>query len=126
MLTYFLLWFPMLLLAILNGAVRDLGYKKSAGDLAAHQISTVSLILLFSAYIAVIFRWYLPRSEQEAIYIGILWCTLTLAFEFGFGRFRGNSWNTLLADYNILKGRMWIFIPLWVLIVPYIFYRWMK
>jgi hypothetical protein len=34
----------MLLLAIINGAARDLWYKKFVGDLVAHQLSTLSLI----------------------------------------------------------------------------------
>ncbi len=123
MLKYFLAWFPMLLLAILNGTARDLWYKKYLGDLAAHQLSTVTLIILFGIYIKIIINNYAPASSTQAIYIGLLWLALTLAFEFGFGRMRGNSWPVLLEDYNILKGRVWIFIPLWVAIAPYVFYR---
>ena len=122
MLKYFLAWFPMLLLAILNGTARDLGYKKYLGDLTAHQFSTVTLIILFGIYIKIIINKYPPASSTQAIYTGLLWLALTLAFEFGFGRMRGNSWHVLLEDYNILKGRVWIFIPLWVAIAPYIFY----
>ena len=48
---YLFAWFPMLILAILNGILRDLGYKKYIGDLAAHQLSTVSLLILFGVYI---------------------------------------------------------------------------
>jgi hypothetical protein len=120
---YFIAWFPMLLIAIANGAARDLIYKKYVGDLTAHQISTFSLILLFAMYTWYIVSKYPPASGIDAMFVGILWVVLTLAFEFGFGRARGNSWEKLLEDYNLLKGRLWVLIPIWVAIAPYIFYR---
>lgn len=126
MFKYFLAWFPMLLLAILNGSLRDLGYKKYIGDLAAHQLSTITLIILFAFYIGYIIHRFPPSSSAQAIFIGLLWVMLTLCFEFGFGKARGNSWSALLADYNIMKGRIWILIPIWILIAPYIFYKMFK
>lgn len=126
MLKYFLLWFPMLLLAILNGTARDLWYKKFTGELAAHQISTISLIILFGVYIYFILNKFPPVSKTQAFGVGFLWLILTLTFEFGFGRYRGNSWSTLLGDYNILRGRIWILIPIWITIAPYIFYKMFK
>jgi len=116
----------MLLLAVLNGALRDLGYKKHVGDLTAHQISTVTLIILFAFYIGYIIHRFPPSSSIQAILIGTIWVVLTLSFEFSFGRYRGNSWSALFADYNILKGRIWILIPLWILIAPYLFYKYFR
>lgn len=123
MLKYFLFWFPMLLLAVINGAARDLWYKKYVGDLAGHQISTVSLILLFGVYIYLIISRFPPGSATQSLFIGFLWLILTLAFEFGFGRLRGNSWSRLLGEYNILQGRIWIVIPIWITVAPYLFYK---
>jgi len=123
MMKYFLCWFPMLLLAVLNGAARDLWYKKLTGELAAHQISTISLIILFGFYIWFVINKFPPQSGRQAIYIGLLWLVLTLLFEFGFGRFRGNSWGKLLEDYNILKGRIWVLILLWTTFAPYILFK---
>ena len=122
-LKYFLAWFPMLLLAIANGALRDLVYKKYVGELAAHQVSTFSLIILFAVYIGFIIKWIPLASANQAMLVGLLWLVLTLAFEFGFGRYQGNSWEKLFADYNLLKGRLWILIPVWVAIAPYVFFR---
>ncbi|MEP6464903.1 MAG: hypothetical protein ABJB05_01300 [Parafilimonas sp.] len=123
MFKYFLAWFPMLLLAVLNGTLRDLGYKKFLGDLAARQISTITLIILFAFYTGYIINHYPPSSSMQAMFIGLFWVVLTLCFEFGFGRMRGNSWPVLLADYNIFCGRIWVLVPIWILIAPYIFYR---
>ena len=47
---YLIAWFGMMGLAIANGAVRDVVYRARMGDRAAHQISTVILLLLFSGY----------------------------------------------------------------------------
>jgi hypothetical protein len=122
MLKYILLWFPMLLIAIINGAIREFFLKKYLTELAAHQLSTATLIILFAFYIWIIVRQFPPHSGGMAIGIGVIWVFMTLAFEFGFGRYRGNSWETLLQDYNLLKGRLWLFIPVWLLIAPYLFY----
>lgn len=123
MLTWFFCWFPMLLIAILNGGARDLWYKKRLGELRAHQISTITFIIFLGIYIAFIVKQFPPASGREAWQAGLLWLLLTLAFEFGFGLMRGNTVKKLLADYNIFKGRLWILIPLWLFIAPYLFYR---
>jgi len=123
MLKYFLCWFPMLLIAVINGAGIDFWYKKYTGELPGHQISTNSLIVLFGFYIWLVINKLPPNSGQQAISIGLLWLMLTLLFEFGFGLMRGNSWTKLLGDYNILNGHIWILIPIWITIAPYMFYK---
>ena len=123
MLKYILLWFPMLLIATMNGAIREYFFKKFLAELSAHQLSTVTLLILFAVYIWFVMMRFPPHSASMALGIGVIWVLMTLCFEFGFGRYRGNSWETLLRDYNLLKGRLWVLIPIWVLIAPYIFYK---
>lgn len=123
MLKYFLLWIPMLFIAVLNGTARDLGYKRFTGELAARQISTLSLIVLFGIYFAIILRKYPPLSGRHALLIGLVWLALTLVFEFGLGLARGNSWTPMLDDYNIFKGRIWILVLIWVAFGPYLIYK---
>jgi hypothetical protein len=123
---YLILWVPMLLFAIANGALRDLVYKKYTGELAANQISTVTLMILFGCYIGYIIHRFPPSSESKALIIGFIWLVLTLGFEFGFGRWRGNSWAKLFADYNLFEGRIWLLIPIFVAIAPYLFYKFLK
>jgi hypothetical protein len=113
----------MLLIAIANGAARDLWYKKHLGDLRAHQVSTVTFLIFLGVYIRFIISRFPLLSGTQAILTGLLWVLLTLLFEFGFGLLRGNSFPHLLEDYNILKGRLWILIPAWLLLAPYLFYR---
>jgi len=123
MIKYVLCWFPMVLLAVLNGAARDLGYKKYVSALAAHQLSTLSLMVLLGAYSYWVVKTWPPTSETQALRIGIVWSVLTLAFEFGFGLLRGNSWKQLLQAYNMTEGQIWILIPIGVALAPYLIYK---
>jgi len=113
----------MLIIAVLNGTARDLLYKKYTGELPGHQISTISLLILFSFYIAFIIEKLPPNSERQAMSVGMLWLLLTLIFEFCFGLIRGNSLTSLWSDYNIFKGRIWILILIWTTIAPYLFFK---
>ncbi|MGN6646896.1 MAG: hypothetical protein ACTHJT_10250 [Cytophaga sp.] len=126
MLKYFLLWFPMLFIAIVNGTARDLWYKKYITELTARQLSTFSLLLLLGIYMFFIVRKFPPASAMQALLTGVCWMLLTLGFEFGFGLYRGHTWAQLLEDYNILKGHLWLLIPLWLICAPYLFFSMQK
>lgn len=108
---YALAWFPLVLLAILNGTIRQYGYLPYVGELTAHQLSTVSFIVLFGFYVWMIERkWPIPTS-REAWMIGLMWVAMTLVFEFGFGHYvAGHPWSKLLHDYNLMEGRVWVLI----------------
>ena len=125
-LKYFIAWFGMMILAILNGALRDLAYKPYVGDLAAHQISTVILLLLFTAYFWFLVKVWPLGSARQAWVIGGIWFLMTEAFEFGMGLIAGHPWSELLHAYNLPAGQVWLFIPLWVLIGPYVFFRYVQ
>lgn len=44
---------------------------------------------------------------------------LTLGFEFLAGHYLfGSSWEKLLADYNVARGRIWLLIPIVTLLAP--------
>jgi hypothetical protein len=123
MIKYLLFWFPMLLIAVLNGMLREFVLKKYTATLQAYQLSTLTLIILFAVYIAWIVKHFPPVSSSQALLTGIIWMLMTLIFEFGFGLYRGNSWSTMLEDYNLLRGHIWILVLLWVGVAPYVFYR---
>jgi len=55
----------------------------------------------------------------NAIMIGILWILMTVAFEFLAGHYLfGTSWEKIIADYNIARGRIWILVLVATLISP--------
>lgn len=121
---YLVAWLLMLLVSIANGAVRDFTYGKHMDELTAHQLSTVSGIPVLGLVIWGFVRRYPPLSGREAVSIGLLWVALTVAFEFLFFHYvGGHSWSELLANYNVLKGRVWVVVLAWVAIAPYLFFR---
>jgi len=121
---YCLLWLGLVVIAIINGAIRQATYLKWFGDLRAHQLSTLTGLLLFAIYIwAVGLRWKL-ESANQAIVVGLMWLAMTIAFEFLFGHFvMKNPWSKLLNDYNLAAGRVWVLVLIWTAIAPYVFYR---
>jgi hypothetical protein len=127
MLKYILAWIPMVVIAIANGVLRQSWYGKHLSEPAAHQISTLTGIILFGVYIWLLVRFWRPTSTGQAIAIGLLWLVMTIAFEFLFGHYvAGHSWQRLLHDYNLLAGRIWLLVLVWVAVAPYLFYRLMK
>lgn len=117
-------WLLMLIVAIANGAARDLVYGKSISELAAHQLSSLTSIVLLGAVIFAFVRFGPVASERQAVLTGLLWLALTVAFEFLFFHFvGGHPWAELLANYNLLKGRLWPLVLLWVAAAPWIFFR---
>ncbi len=127
LINYTLAWLPMVLIAILNGVLRQAWYAKFMSELRAHQISTFTGILLFGIYIWGLTRIWKLDSTGQALTIGVIWLGLTVAFEFLFGHFvAGHPWRRLLQDYNIFAGRLWILILIWITIAPYLFFEWSK
>lgn len=121
---YIIAWFPMIFIAIINGWLREKFLTSCLNDLQAHQMSTLSLIILFGFYVWIIIKIWTPRSIKQVIYIGLLWLFLTIVFEFLFGHYIvGHPWDKLLQDYNILQGRIWILVLIWTFISPYFIYK---
>jgi len=121
---YVLAWFPMVAIAIANGVVREAWYGNYLSELAAHQISTLIAVILFGFYIWFVVRFWRPTSKVQAIAVGLLWLAMTIAFELVFGHYvTGHSWERLLHDYNLLAGRVWLLVLVWVAVAPYLFFR---
>jgi hypothetical protein len=117
-------WFVMLLVSVANGAVRDFTYGRHLEEPAAHQVSTAGGILLLGSVIWAFGRLVPPASAREALSIGLFWAALTVAFESLFFHFvTGHAWPELLASYNVLKGRVWVFVLLWIAVAPCLFFR---
>jgi len=117
-------WLPLVVIAFVNGTIRQIGFQKALGDLHAHQLSTALGITLFGIYIYWLIRRWKLGSQSEAVKIGLLWMVMTIAFEFALGRLvLGRDWAVLLNDYNLCEGRVWVLVLLWVAIAPVLFYK---
>ncbi len=124
---YVIFWLPMVLIAIANGLLREWSYGNYISELRAHQLSTLTGIVLFGLYIWLILRWFPPASAGQALAIGLIWLGLTVAFEFVFGHYvAGHSWSRLGQDYNLAAGRVWVLVLVWLTVAPSVFYRWLR
>ncbi|MDD2700248.1 MAG: hypothetical protein PHH36_03320 [Sideroxydans sp.] len=117
-------WLVLLVIAMINGTLRDFTYGRYVSELSAHQISCVTGILLFAVVIRQYVRRWPPASAQVAWRIGLFWMALTMAFEFLFFHYvAGHPWLELLANYDMTEGRLWPLILLWVACAPWLFFR---
>ena len=119
-----LFWIPMPIIGVVNGIIREIGYRRFVSELTAHQISTFTGFGLFGCYVWFISGKWRIESSGQTLLIGLIWLTLTIAFEFLFGHYiMKNPWSNLFHDYNLLKGRLWVLVPIWITIAPYVMYR---
>lgn len=118
-------WCGLLVLAFANAALREGWLLSRLGERPSHAISsvTLSLAILLGGWYAT--GWIAPQSRQQAWMVGSIWLCLTLAFEFLAGHYLfGRSWPVLLADYNLLAGRLWVLVLLTTLATPLLAFIW--
>lgn len=121
---YLIVWFVMLVVSVANGTLRDFTYGRQLPELLAHQLSTLSGIVLLGGVIYLYMRHWPFASGRQALSAGLFWAALTVVFEFLFFHYiGGHSWPVLLANYDLSAGRLWPLILLWVAVAPCIFYR---
>lgn len=121
-------WFLFMILAIMNAILREGIFTSFLDELRAHQLSTFTLMtIIFIVTYLVLRLSNIQLSTEQAVIMGSIWLILTICFEFLAGHYVfGNSWNTLLSDYNILKGRIWILIPITILVSPILAHKIIK
>jgi hypothetical protein len=114
-----LVWFGLLVAAFANGTVRELALRPRVDEPTAHAISVglLSAVILIVSWSTV--TWIRPRSSSDAWRVGVLWLALTIAFEFLAGHYLfGAPWSRLWADYNVLRGRIWVMVLITTLAAP--------
>ena len=112
-------WAMMLVVASINGAIRETHLISALGVVAGRAVSTIALCVLVFLLTWLTIRWIGPQSSRDAWIIGGFWVALTLGFEFLAGHFLfGSSWSQLLEEYNVLRGRIWILVLLTIACAP--------
>lgn len=115
------LWFAFAILAILNGALREKLITPFTGKQLGDAISTIILAIVILLVTAMFIPEITVDSEQTLWLIGVTWVIGTIAFEFLFGHYIvKRSWEELLANYNIFKGKIWILVLIVELMAPII------
>lgn len=115
-----LVWSLLAILAVSAGTAREALLTPRVGADAAHVTGTLVVVAAFFVAIGLTIRWIVPDLGTARLWlVGGLWLVLTVAFEFGFGRWvAGHTWSELLRDYDVFAGRVWILVLLTVLLAP--------
>lgn len=114
-------WLVIAVVAVGNGILRTALIEPAIGEYPAHVVATLATGI--PAFLGVMYLYFrygpIDHTEQELAGIGIFWLALTVAFEFGFGHYVvGHPWSRLLADYDLLAGRLWVLVLLTMLVGP--------
>lgn len=114
------MWLGMLVIAISNGYIGNTYVTPRLGDYGNHVYKTLSFIPVI-----LIFAWLYANATRgetwltSALFVSCFWVGLTILFEFVFGHYvLGNSWEVLIADYQIWQGRLWLLILISEAIAP--------
>jgi hypothetical protein len=112
-------WLGILVVAFLNGALRELLLVRLVGEQVGHVLSVVLLsgAIFGIAYLFV--KALRPIPPSTLLGIGFFWLALSLLFEFGFFHYvMHEPWSTLLAGFNIFQGQLLIVVWLTTLLSP--------
>jgi hypothetical protein len=114
-------WVLILLVAVINGGIREALIIPRTNEAAGHAISTISLCAAILVMSWLIIGWIRPTTVRAVWRIAAMWVALTLAFEFLAGHYLfGTPWRQLLADYNIFRGRTWVLVLITTAIAPWL------
>ncbi|MEW4568358.1 hypothetical protein AB1L88_10865 [Tautonia sp. JC769] len=113
-------WLVFAVVAFAVVAVREVLLVPRIGEPAAHGNGTLIAVgLMALVIVAFVRRVARSCSTLELVLIGVLWTAMTVAFEFGFFHLiMGEPLEELLADYNVLRGRLWVLVLATVLLGP--------
>jgi hypothetical protein len=121
----FALWSAILLLAVLNGALRERALIPALGPFGAFIASGT---ILSGCVFTVAFLgapWYGRQPSVQWLRVGLFWLLLTLVFEFGFGRFvQHKPWAELLQAYTFKGGNVWPLVLIAALVSPWLAAKW--
>ncbi len=113
-----LAWFLFMITGVVNGVFRVAGLQLAMSQYGAHLASTLLLCLALLIEMSLFLELVGERGQGSLIALGVMWALLTLGFEFGFGRLMGQSWATLMQNYDVLHGRIWPLVPLVLVLTP--------
>jgi len=123
---YTIWWIGLMLIGILNGVLRVMGYQKYMPEIRAHQLSSLTGIIFLGLAVYLLDLARPIESSQQALLIGSIWLGMTVLFEFGFGHFiMKHPWKKLFHDYRLDRGRLWLLVLLWIFFAPLFFYSYL-
>jgi hypothetical protein len=112
------MWLILAVAMFANGTFRVLVLQPRLGEGLARQVATVSGIAIVLALTLAFVRRLARPGGGDLLKVGVLWLVLTLVFELGMGWISGASWETMVADYDVSRGRLWPLALVVILVAP--------
>jgi hypothetical protein len=104
-------WCAFVVLAVINGGFREAVLTPWLGEHESHVIGTITLCTAILIVTWLTINWMRPAKSTDALLIGGVWVLMTVGFEFLVGHYVfGTSWTRLLADYDLVGGRVWLLV----------------
>jgi hypothetical protein len=117
-------WGGVVLIAFVNGVLHR-AYEGALGELRAHQLSSVVLLVLLAPWAVRTERRHPLPSLPAALQAGLIWSSASVTFEFLFGHYvNKDSWAELLHAYDLLDGRLWLVDVLGIAAAPSLARAW--
>ena len=114
-------WLVILVLAILNGTLREKFLIPSFGTFTALIVSGLILSVLIFLVALIAIPGFGSLSTKEYWLIGLGWLVMTLIFEFSFGLFvEHKALSELLEAYTFKGGNIWPLVLASTLVSPWL------
>ena len=113
-----LIWMCVLPSSVICGSVQSFVLDPLFGEVIGLNICSVSLCIFI--YITIYFMLPKIESQPKEVYpkIGLTWVVSTLIFDIGMRYATNIPESVIFGNYNIMEGKLWIFVILFMGIVP--------
>lgn len=124
--TYVLAWFPMVVLALLVGALRDFTYGKNLEEEAARRLSIGIAAFLIGLYVAALAMLLPFADSRQALLVGGIWAGITLALDATMRVMmppapRAAETEDLFSGPARARSPIGILLILWIGVAPWLF-----
>ncbi|MGE0564629.1 MAG: hypothetical protein AB7O50_08960 [Pseudolabrys sp.] len=97
----FFVWLAIVVAESLHGALRRIVW---GDDIAVRQAGVAIGAVIVIGITLMTVRQLNLRHRRDALAVGALWVTLTVAFDIVFGRITGASWPRIWSDFDLMHG----------------------
>lgn len=115
------IWFLIIPIAILNGALRESVLNKLGNISLPLSGIILSICIFLVAYLLI------PKikncKRKDYIIFGIIWFILTNLFDLAMYISEGENFLALINSYNFMNGNLWILVCITSLISPIVVYK---
>ena len=105
-------WLTEILVSGVNYFVlMKLVYEPLVGELTAHEIGMTTRMVYIFGFAYLLQRYGPEHQRRDLVHVGVLWLTLTLAFEWGGSLLiQRRPVDEILQGWHVWEGYMWPYV----------------